>query len=464
MLKYSYLTALVALFTSMAAYGQTTFEDHKHDVLMEAAQRHLDLGVWCRDRGLISQATVEFYTAVEVSDSQHPGALRVLSIMTSLDDAFWKKKRKRPSESTLNSYSKKSAKAQLKDRKERVALAEYAWKKKMRSEAEAEYESILRNRDTPLEIDSKGRIKVEGGTIPIEISKAFLSGAVQINGELYLRDPFMDLLPDLKSIQQVESDALRVRSVLSLEETEGFHALGEALFPYLQQDLLGKPLVRLNLFVFAHRTTYDQYLAATEQLAYKEVSGLAQASNLTAVICAEGLEGSALQGMVLHELTHLYTYSMTRAVMPSWHSEGFAELYGGQGTFLWDGAKLEVGRMMADFRLAPLHERSNRFTLEEMISSDAIQLFATDRERALQFYAQSWALLYFLRTEGDNDSRLLFKAWEQRCFGSGVGAKVGDRSGRDFGDANDLFRKMLGKNLAKLEADFNTWLDEVFIR
>jgi len=461
--KYFYLTLLLTLLTTTSAFTQTSFENYKHDVLMDAAQRHLDLGVWCRDRGLTSQATVEFYSAVEVSERQHPGALRVLAFMTSLDDAFWKKNRKRPSESSINSYSRKAAKARLGDRKDRVALAAFAWKKEMRAEAEAEYESILRKRDEPLEVDSKGRFEVEGSTIPIELSKHFLSGAVTINDEQYLRDPFLDLLPNVKIIQQVESESLRVRSVLTPETTAEFHALGEALFPHLQEALLGKPLVRLNLFVFAERATYEQYLAATEQLAYKSVAGLAQSSNLTAVVCAEGLEENALRGVILHELTHLYIFSMTRAIMPSWHSEGFAELFGGQGTFTWDGTKLEVGGMMANFRLAPLRERSSRFTIEEMLSSEAIELFANNRERAFQFYAQSWALLYYLRTDADKDKRNLFEAWEQRCFGSAVGAQVGNLNQSDSRLANELFRRMFGEELPKLEAEFHTWLDGLFL-
>ena len=460
--KHLYLTLLLALLTTTATYAQTSFEKYKHDILMDAAQRHLDLGVWCRDRGMTSQATVEFYLAVEVSEKKHPGAIRVLAYMTSLGEDFWKKIRKRPSKSTIRSYSKKAEKARLKDRKGRVALAEFAWKKKLHAVAEAEYESILRKRDEPLEVDSKGRIKVEGGVIPIEISEIFLSDAVAINDQLFLRDPFLDLLPNVKAIQQVESELLRVRSVLPIETNKEFHALGEALFPHLQEALLGEPLIRLNLFVFTEQSTYEQYLAATKQLDHKSVAGFAQRSNLTAVVCAEGLDENTLRGVIIHELTHLYIFSMTRAIMPSWYSEGFAELFGGQGTFTWDGNELEVGDMMADFRLAPLRERSSRFTIEEMLSLDAFELFATDRERALKFYAQSWALLYYLRTDAEKDKRNIFQIWEQRCFGSAVGAQVGQINRTDSKAANELFGRMLSKNFPKLEAEFQAWFDELF--
>lgn len=462
-LKNFYLVFLLALCGAAPVNAQTSFEDFKHDVLMDAAQRHLDLGVWCRDRGLVSQATAEFYAAVEASESQHPGALRVLGYMTSLDDKFWKKNRKHPSGSTVRSYSKKSAKARLGNRKDRVALAELAWKRKMRTEAESEYESILRRRDAPLEVDSKGRIRVESGTIPLELSEGFLSGAVSINDQLYLRDAFLDLLPRVKAIQQVESDLLRVRGVLALETVEEFHALGEALFPYLEEALLGKPLVRLNLFVFQERGTYESYLATTKLLEYTSVAGFAQRSNLTAVVCVADLEGDALRGLILHELTHLYVFSITRAVMPSWYSEGFAELFGGQGTFTWDGEKLQVGGMMAAFRLDPLRERGSRFSIEEMLKMDAIKLFADNRERAFQFYAQSWALLYYLRNAADKTKRTHFTAWEQRCFGSATGAQVDNLNASNSKPAGLLFREKFREDLPELEADFQAWLDELLL-
>jgi hypothetical protein len=462
-LKHFLFMILLVLCGSAPVHAQTSFEDFKHDVLMDAAQRHLDLGVWCRDRGLVSQATAEFYAAVEVSERTHPGALRVLGYMTSLDDRFWKKNRKHPSKSSVKSYAKKAAKARLGDRKDRVGLARLAWKRAMRAEAKAEYESILRKRDTPLQVDSKGRILVEGGTIPVELSDDFLNGAVAINGQLYLRDPFLNLLPNVQAIQQVESDLLRVRGLQSLASVADFHALGEALFPHLESALLGKPVGRLNLFVFQKHATYESYLTATKQMEYAAVAGFAQRSNLTAVVCAEDLDEDSLRSVILHELTHLFVFSMTRAVLPSWYAEGFAELFGGQGTFTWDGQELQTGGMMAAFRLEPLSKRENRFTIEELLQADAIKLFAENRQHAFHFYAQSWAFLYFLRNHADKPQRMLFATWEQRCFGTATGAEIGNLNAHDGQPATLLFRESFGADLVELELQFQTWLNDLLL-
>lgn len=430
---------------------------------MDAAQRHLELGVWCRDRGMTSQATAEFYLAVEVSERKHPGALRVLSFMKSLKEDCWKKSRKRPSQTTLDKYSRKAAKARQKDRKDRISLAALAWKKKMREEAEAEYEAILRERDDPLETDSKGRIKLEGSTIPAELSESFLAEAVAINEVLYLRDPFLDLLPNVDAIQQVESEALRVRSISPEEPVAEFHALGEALLPHLQEAQPGRPLVRLNLFVFSTRSDYEEYLTVTDNKDLRRVSGFAQSSNLTAVICTEDLGEDAVRALVLHELSHLHIHSMTRAKMPSWYSEGFAELFGGQGTFTWDGSKLKVGGLLADFCLTPLRKRDSRFTLDELFSSDALDLFATDRDRAFQFYAQSWAFLFYLRNVAEKEVQDKLLRWEDQCFGTAAGAKVADPDGGDPKPAQELFLSMVVEDHPLLEAEFHAWLDRLFL-
>ncbi|MBI1852461.1 MAG: hypothetical protein HYR85_19135 [Planctomycetes bacterium] len=48
---------------------------------------------------------------------------------------------------------------------------------------------------------------------------------------------------------------------------------------------------------------------------------------------------------------------MTPVVMPSWYAEGFTETFGGEGTFTWDGTKLDAKKAMSPSRLASEPER-----------------------------------------------------------------------------------------------------------
>ena len=55
-------------------------------LFFQTGHRHLELGLWCRDKGLVAQASMQFIAAVEASEHRHPGAERVLSIMRSLGE------------------------------------------------------------------------------------------------------------------------------------------------------------------------------------------------------------------------------------------------------------------------------------------------------------------------------------------------------------------------------------------
>ena len=44
------------------------------------------------------------------------------------------------------------------------------------------------------------------------------------------------------------------------------------------------------------------------------------------------------------------------AFLPDWYAEGFAESFGGQGTFTWDGKTLQTGGLLAKHRLAALQQ------------------------------------------------------------------------------------------------------------
>ena len=64
--------------------------------LVEASTRHVKLGIWCRDAGMVSQASNEFIHAVTISEGKHKWSVDVLNLMRRFDDAFWRKVSKNP--------------------------------------------------------------------------------------------------------------------------------------------------------------------------------------------------------------------------------------------------------------------------------------------------------------------------------------------------------------------------------
>ncbi|PCJ51699.1 MAG: hypothetical protein COA70_13700 [Planctomycetota bacterium] len=456
-LPLSLLLACTCFFASSEVHAQNDFEEKRMEAFADAGKRHLELGMWCRKRGLDAQASAQFYAAVEASESKYIPANRVLSLMKGYGDAFWKD-RPTPKRASFSAYAKKAKKMHAKDEEGRLDLAKYAWKKKMPEQAEMEYESILRKRAEPLDFDKNGKLKIAGESIPDEISQNFHDRAVAINDVLYLRDEFLSLIPDIDAIQQVESEALRVRSTLTLEETQKLFQLAEALMPQLEQALHARPGVRLNLFLFPDRISYEAYIDTIGKPELKAVTGFAQRNGFTAVVCMEGLDIDALYAITLHELTHLYTMSVSRSVMPSWYAEGFAEYFAGQGTMQWDGTTLTTCGLMAEHRIASLRNPTDRFTLDALFSADALSLFAEDRDKALRFYVQSWAFMRFMRLDADKKIRQKFLEWESQCHGGALGAEVGNTWASNQAPAMELFHRKFGDDLEILDIEFQKWL------
>jgi len=147
--------------------------------------------------------------------------------------------------------------------------------------------------------------------------------------------------------------------------------------------------------------------------------------------------------------------------MPSWYAEGFAEYFAGQGTMQWDGTTLLTRGRMADHRIASLANPADRFTLNALLSADALSLFAEDSDKALRFYVQSWAFMRFMRLEADKQVRQKFLQWEAQCHGGALGAELGNTWASNSAPAMDLFYRKFGEDLELLDIEFQNWLQGV---
>jgi len=185
--------ALLALALAPLAQDRLKFDKQRDDVLRELGDRHLDLGLWCRDRGLTTQAAAQFVLAVEISEGKHYGAKAVLSAMRRYDDAFWKK-RKRGTAANRKSYEIKAERARERDAKDLLDFADWAWKKSYEADALEVYLALVRDAGDELVFDSKGRLVLEHGTIREEAAAVIKDDAREIDGKLYLADEFLGAL------------------------------------------------------------------------------------------------------------------------------------------------------------------------------------------------------------------------------------------------------------------------------
>jgi hypothetical protein len=255
----------------------------------------------------------------------------------------------------------------------------------------------------------------------------------------------------LEGLYEHRSEALVVRSDLGAARCESLQALGSALLPHLEERLEGTSARQLVLLVFGKRADYDAYL---KSLGIESAgAGLADYRTFQTIVCAEGLGEASLYALVLHELSHLFFFGTAPAAMPDWFAEGFAETFGGEGTFGWDGRTLTTGGLMERDRIAAA--RRVPPPLRDLLAADAEALWRTDRDAALRFYAQAWAFQRFLRSP-DCRWRESFEAFEAHCRGAVLGAAAGKPADRR--PAQAVFDALFAGELDTMEREFHAWL------
>ncbi|MSR61804.1 MAG: hypothetical protein EXS08_05095 [Planctomycetes bacterium] len=393
--------------------------------------------------------------AAEVARGRNSTAEFVLKLMRQYEDAFWKRKLEHPSAAKLEAYAKKAQKLREQDREARLELVKWAQRNELEEQAFTELRDLLLELDEPL-VFEEGALVVAGARFKGALAERARKAAIEINGRPYMRDAFLQRVPDLTRIFEASSPELRVRSTTSVEEAERLHAAASALLPLLFEDFGGKPERRLQIAVLAERKTYDRYLDVTGLSGYHAADGFADHVAGTAVLCKEGSTEPYVLGLALHELTHLFQLSVSPAVFPSWFLEGSAETYGGEGVFRWDGATLETRGKMSITRLDEL--RAAPLALRDLLEGDARALLAQDKLAARRFYCESWAFLRYLREAADAEFAERLDRWRTMCFGSAAGADFDKPYQNDAASSRKLFLQLFEKDLPALEQGFASWL------
>ncbi len=442
------------------ARAKVLFEAAQKKIAFEACKGHIELGIWCRDAGLVPQATAEFLRAVEVTNGENAYAVKLVGLMRRLDDKFWKTVQKHP-KALLTTYEKKAQRVEIAHQKLMLRLAHDAEECRLPEEAYSEYCAVVRMTDAPLAFDAQGRVAVEAGNIPPDVSARMKAEAITIDGKPYLRDEFLLLVPDVKEVFEADGPRVRVRSAASGEQAKDVQAIAAALLPFLEDDLDGRPKRKMQLFVFKDRPTYRGWCAKAGRAGFEAASGLADGATFTAVVCAEGIADDSLRGMCLHELSHLFHYGVTPVVMPSWYSEGFAETYGGDGTFAWDPAtsKLSAAGALSRSRIESVRSPAGWMPLADLLAADALKTLTADRAKGMAFYSQSWAFLRYMRSGAPAGVQGRFRAWEALCRGAALGAKPGKPNEEDTSPASQAFQAAFGSEVPALEKGFRAWLD-----
>src|SRR5262245_8835133 len=170
------------------------FQAKKHKILFDAGTDRVKLGIWCRDAGLVAQATAACLRADEEAEGTNAWAQRVLAIMRQYDDRFWKNVNPHPSKAYLDTFEKKSRKLD-EDREEALfRLAKEGKKDGLDTEPYEVWAGLVRATDKPLVFDATGHVVLPSGTLPDDVSAKMKQAALDVNGQPYLRDAFLELV------------------------------------------------------------------------------------------------------------------------------------------------------------------------------------------------------------------------------------------------------------------------------
>ena len=430
----------------------------RRNILFQAGTDRVRLGEWCRNAGLVGQATASFVRAVDESEGKNFWAVKVLDLMRRLDDKFWKTVNAHPGKAYLDTFDKKARKLD-EDRQEALfKLAKDGHKDGLVDEALGVWNDLERETERPMVFDEKGHVVLPAGVVPEEPSARMKAAAITVNGALYLRDAFLELVPDVVEVRESLGDRVRLRVQGAGDPPHDLRVSLEALTPYLEDDVGGRPTRRLYVFVFTDRATFRKYVDAAKMSGFGVASGFADGATNTAIVCADGLELDSVRGMCMHEMSHLYQYAVTPVVMPSWYAEGFAETYGGDGTFTWKDGTLTAGGKLSDGELAAVRAPEGYIRLSDLLAGDALKLLTQDKALGRRFYSESWAFLRFLRTAASADVQARFRLWETACRGAALGAQAGKPREQDTAPAAGEFSRRFAMDLPAIEKAFRDWL------
>lgn len=468
--------ALPALcFLAAAAPGQSARDVKRADYdkrlerhYVEAAQAYVDIAWWCRKVGLVPQATTLFLRAKEAGHGRHQMADNLVMWMNAYGDGFWRVRPKRPARQYVVLCENKVRTADRQTRKSHLQMAKLALGVGADEDARTHCQEAIRL-GAEIEVGKDGSCKLDSLALPEALAKWLQERTVVLaSGARVYETAAAAGGPRLEGLHEHRDEQLVVRTDLGAERAKTLHALGSALLPLLEDRLDGSPARPLVLLVFAQRATYAAYLQSLG--IDSTASGFAEYGSFQTIVCAEGKADAELQALVLHEMTHLFFWGAAPAVMPDWYAEGFAESFGGQGTFTFDGKKLIVGAPMAPHRLEALQQAP--VALAELLAGDAEQLWREDGGKALRFYTAAWALQRFLN-QADCPWRDDFLRWEARCRGTvlgnagGQGAAGAGGAGKrksatqGFGDhkpAAALFQDMFGARLEAIDKAFQAYV------
>jgi Flp pilus assembly protein TadD len=248
---------------------------------------------------------------------------------------------------------------------------------------------------------AKGEIQIDGKWLPGEEAELLKRGYRKYKDKWMPREDYDALRGQWAEAYTEETAHYIVKTNESEQFAKDLAVLVEAAYGEYrtyydgaEPKLSGKEKMTLH----AYRTyeDYRKYCVETNAEDHLNAAGFARSdSNVVVGWNKTSNRQQFLQTMV-HECAHLYFFRVCPMARPaSWYAEAMATYFEG---FSYDGKTYKFN-FMSESRLPFVRDAmkgGRHIPLKDMMAGNALALINSDSQKALLFYAQCWALNYYL--------------------------------------------------------------------
>ncbi|MEK7467955.1 MAG: tetratricopeptide repeat protein [Planctomycetota bacterium] len=202
-----------------------------------------------------------------------------------------------------------------------------------------------------------------------------------------------------------------------------------------EPKLAGKE--KMTLYAYKSYEDYRKYCVETKAEDHLNAAGFARSDSLVVVGWNKTNNRQQFLQTMVHEAAHMYFFQVAKSARPpSWYAEAMATYFEG---FNWDGKAYKFN-FVSESRLPFVRDAmkgKRHIPMADMLAGDALALINSDSQKALLFYAQCWALNYYLCQTENKEYRAAYAEYRK-----GVASGAGKTLMEYFPDA------------ARLEADW----------
>ncbi len=264
---------------------------------------------------------------------------------------------------------------------------------------------------------ARGLVKVGDKWLPGEEAELLKRGYRKVDGKWMSAEDVAALRGNWETAWTEETAHYAIRTNEGEQFAKDLAALIEAAYADFRETFGVEPKLgskeKMTLFAFRSFEDYRKFCIEQKAEDHLAAAGFATSDSLTvAGWNRTGNRQQFLQTMV-HEAAHLYWFRIAPgAKAPSWYAEGMATYFEGFG---WTGAKYAFNHV-AEARLPFVREAmkaGRHMPIKELIAGDALALINSDSQKALLFYAECWALHFYLATTENKAYREAFRDYRK---------------------------------------------------